>query len=135
MILRKIFSQFFGRSSIVPSGFASNPKLATWVDLQRTQYRYYNQGKISQLNEERIKKLEDVGFVWNVYDAKWDSKYQELIEFSEINGHIMVPKTKSSSLHRWCIRQRIEYKKYLEGEKSSLTEYRRSKLIKIGFLE
>ena len=127
--LINVFFSCVDYDSLVPGGFASNPKLATWVDLQRTQYRYFIKGDPSLLNEERIKMLEDIGFVWNVYDAKWNAKFEELEEFIEINGHSKVP---SSPLARWCNRQRKEYSKYLAGDKSSLTDSRRLKLIKIG---
>lgn len=135
----QIFSHTFAsilKNSLVPGGFASNRKLATWVDLQRTSYRYFNEGKPSVLNEERIKLLEDIGFIWNVYEAKWNIKFEELSYFYEINGHCRVPSKKSTrSLSRWCGRQRQEYRKYLEGKQTTLTDDRRFKLIKIGLLE
>ena len=35
----------------------------TWVDTVRQNYRYYNMGVASLLNEERIERLEKEGFV------------------------------------------------------------------------
>ena len=43
-----------------------NKALGWWVVTQRTQYRLRNEGKHSQLTEDRIKLLDEVGFVWSV---------------------------------------------------------------------
>ena len=51
---------------LVPQRYSKNKALGRWVDTQRTQYRLRNEGKHSFLTEERIKKLEDLGFVWSV---------------------------------------------------------------------
>ena len=121
----------------MPSKFLSNPKLATWVDTQRTLYRQLQEsGKASELTEERISSLEEIGFVWNVHDYKWNQHYEELEMFKEINGHFRIPGTKATrQLHRWTYRQVSEYKKYQKGEKSSLTQDRVDKLRKIGLVQ
>jgi len=56
----------------VPSRFPENPELGVWVGTQRTQYRFYVKAKeagepiISAMNEDRIRQLEQLGFVWNI---------------------------------------------------------------------
>jgi hypothetical protein len=48
----------------VPRQYAANPKLGSWVSLQRSNYRLYEDGKPSPMTEERIRALESVGFDW-----------------------------------------------------------------------
>lgn len=48
----------------VPSRYAPNRKLGRWVSFQRTQYRLRGEGRHNHLTEERIRKLEDIGFSW-----------------------------------------------------------------------
>jgi hypothetical protein len=49
---------------IVPTNFPANPKLGTWVHHQRRQYKKHGEGKPCHITDERIRALEDVGFVW-----------------------------------------------------------------------
>ena len=51
---------------LVPQRYSKNKALGTWVDKQRTQYRLRREGKQTPLTEERIKLLDEVGFVWSV---------------------------------------------------------------------
>eukprot|EP00980_Cylindrotheca_fusiformis_P002647 scaffold620_cov103-Cylindrotheca_fusiformis.AAC.7 len=49
----------------VPANDPCNAQLATWVKCQRRQYRLFQAGKISHLNEGRMRALDALGFVWN----------------------------------------------------------------------
>lgn len=49
----------------VPSTYPKNKQLSTWVKCQRRQYRLTGKGKSSNLTEERIAALDDLGFVWD----------------------------------------------------------------------
>lgn len=49
----------------VPKRFKSNPSLGEWVLYQRQQYRLFRKGSPSQMTEERIGKLEVIGFKWD----------------------------------------------------------------------
>lgn len=42
------------------------PGLGAWVQTQRTEYKYLQEGRTSRMTKERIKMLEDVEFEWNV---------------------------------------------------------------------
>jgi len=103
--------------------------------MQRTQYRLLKVGMPSYLNDERIASLEEIGFVWNVHDFKWQQRYEELQSFEMINGHCKVPYKGNSALYRWCCRQKAEYKIILEGGKARITEERIEKLRKIGLIK
>ncbi|CAJ1929336.1 unnamed protein product [Cylindrotheca closterium] len=49
----------------VPSSYPKSKQLSTWVKCQRRQYRLFGKGKNSNLTEERIAALDDLGFVWD----------------------------------------------------------------------
>ena len=51
---------------LVPQRYSKNKALGRWVAKQRTQYRLRREGKQTPLTEERIKLLDEVGFVWSV---------------------------------------------------------------------
>ena len=51
---------------LVPQHYPDNKALGKWVDKQRTQYRLRREGKQTPLTEDRIKLLDEVGFVWSV---------------------------------------------------------------------
>jgi hypothetical protein len=50
----------------VPSNYASNPPLATWVKSQRRQYKLYFEAKPNATTPERIAELESLGFEWEL---------------------------------------------------------------------
>lgn len=54
----------------VPSTYAENPKLATWVRCQRRQYNLRRDGKPSNITPIRIEELEELGFVWEMRGTK-----------------------------------------------------------------
>lgn len=59
------FQQQYGHAN-VPSNHPHNPQLATWVKCQRRQYKLFWDGKPSNMNLERIQRLESVGFEWEL---------------------------------------------------------------------
>jgi len=93
-------------------------KLGVWATLQRT---LYNQGKL--LNE-RIIKLESIGFVWDQSDSNWKKYFDELLKFKDQFGHCRVPqKIHNIALGKWVSRQRQNYAKgRLQIEKISQLE-------------
>jgi hypothetical protein len=50
----------------VPSNYASNPQLATWIKCQRRQHKLYFEGKANTTTPERIAELESLGFEWEL---------------------------------------------------------------------
>ena len=97
---------------LVPKRCASDPKLGTWVDTQRVQKKKMEKHLASQnelndadggsptgsvssagvaktpgrLTEDRISRLESLGFVWSLRDD-WQKHYQELKSYKEEHGH------------------------------------------------
>lgn len=120
---------------------ADEPKeLATWIRNQRTQYRYMHQEEKHHLNfltEERIEKLESLGFVWNPQDAKWKQMYMLLVDFRDRFGHCDVPtKWKENvKLSQWVSHQRFKYKARQQGRKvgESIKKEQIERLESIGF--
>jgi len=104
------------------SGFA----LGKWVGSQRTAY------KKGQLTPERIQRLDDLGFVWDVLTEQWEQGFRELASFKVANNHCRVPqscKTASGfTLGNW-VSQQIRF--YNKGQ---LTPERLKRLDDLGFV-
>jgi superfamily II DNA or RNA helicase len=73
--------------------------LGTWVSVQR---RAKNKGEIT---DERIRLLDEIGFIWNAIDFKWDKMFAELCDYKKTHGHLNIP-TSSSGLGSWVHVQR-----------------------------
>jgi hypothetical protein len=55
---------------LVPYKCSGHESLALWVRRQRCQYKFREEGKKSNLTDERIRALEELGFVWSSYGAR-----------------------------------------------------------------
>ncbi|XGZ09555.1 Helicase associated domain protein [Peribacillus sp. RS7] len=108
----------------VPARYKENPQLSTWVSDQRKSY------KRETLPQEKIEKLEALGFVWGVSNNGWNEKFKQLKEFHEINGHTMIPgnNPKYKSLSAWAKNQR---KKHSENK---LSEHQLEQLNQLDFV-
>lgn len=120
----------------VPHIYRDNPPLGQWVKRQRHQYRLHSQGDHSHMNADRIKLLEDLGFVWDSHGETWEVKYRELMEFWKIHGHCTVPTRHNGnpSLSTWIKRQRRQHRLFLAGKPSAINQARISKLEELGFV-
>jgi hypothetical protein len=58
----------------VPANFEENPTLAIWIKCQRRQRRLYYKGEPSNMNQERIQKMDALGFLWNPRKLHGDSE-------------------------------------------------------------
>ena len=103
------------------------------------------EGKKSQLKDERIKELEAIGFVWSVgqvgntyarKDELWHKRLEELKEYREKHRNCNVPQRYSSNkqLGIWVGNQRQEYRLKEKGRKSKITDERIKELNAIGFV-
>ena len=66
----------------VPTRWPENPQLGSWVTKQRAK---------GNLSEERVQRLNALGFVWNALDAAWEEMFEELKAYKKIKGHCNVP--------------------------------------------
>jgi Helicase associated domain len=87
------------------------------------------------MSEERVKVLEDIGFVWDSQGAAWEERLGELKEFRAQNQHCNVPTNfrDNPQLASWVKCQRRQYKLYLEGQPSNITPRRIERLEELGF--
>ncbi|GFH61990.1 hypothetical protein CTEN210_18466 [Chaetoceros tenuissimus] len=119
----------------VPREYAQNKTLGSWVHRQRTEYSLMKKGLQSKMTEDRVEKLENIGFVWSTKKDTWKERYEELKEYHAQQGHCNVPSNyePNKTLGNWVGSQRAHYRLMCEGLKSSMTEERVEKLENIGF--
>lgn len=74
---------------LVQATFVMNDgfKLGNWVMHRRKDYKDKN----NYLTEKRINLLEEIGFVWDIFDEEFSTGLVELERYKEANGHCRVP--------------------------------------------
>ncbi|MGC6505184.1 MAG: helicase associated domain-containing protein, partial [Coraliomargaritaceae bacterium] len=99
------FKNRFGHCRVRCS-WEEDPLLFCWVDSQRQKYR------LGLLPEDRRKRLEKLGFIWNVHDLLWEESFAALKRFQECFGHCRVPKgwKESPRLNVWVNFQRKKWR-------------------------
>jgi hypothetical protein len=119
----------------VPIKYSANPKLGNWVHTQRRNCRLYQEGKPSSMTEERIRKLESVGFEWGTSASIWNERLQQLREFKVQFGNCIVPQHYSANpkLGWWVSKQRNNYRLYQEGKPSHMSAERIRELETVEF--
>jgi ferredoxin-thioredoxin reductase catalytic subunit len=108
----------------VPARLLKNKQLANWVTVQRKNY------KKGQIDEDRIRLLEVIGFVWNPLESKWEEMFEALVEYKKESGEYNVPKGREENkqLATWAQNQRSDY------QKGKLDKERIKRLEVIGFV-
>lgn len=99
-----IYNELNGHCN-VPHNDTENPRLATWVNRQRTLYR---EGKLS---ENHIERLEWIDFLWQVRKSSnvaWENRFSQLVEYKTQFGHCDVPTRYADNpqLGKWVVAQR-----------------------------
>ncbi|CAB9511185.1 helicase [Seminavis robusta] len=64
----------------VPMGWSENPSLSNWVSAQRQDYKLFQKGRPSRLNQHKINLLSRVGFVWEAQRGGRRRKLEPLKE-------------------------------------------------------
>ncbi len=90
--------------------------LNNWIDSQRKAYR---NGKLS---DERIRRLDALGMVWNANADKWNRGYSYAESYRKSGGRVPIPQTYVTvdgyPLGEWVRSQERQYRKgALESEK------------------
>ncbi|KAL3783127.1 hypothetical protein HJC23_012463 [Cyclotella cryptica] len=109
----------------VPQRYEANPELGRWVKDQRA-FRRNN-----KLNSERIKLLDDLGFVWKIKKPNdfWMEKLHQLKEYKRTQGNLHPPREgEHKTLACWVDRQRRA------GKSGKLTSERVRLLNEVGFI-
>ena len=92
-------------------------KLRTWVLAQRAKKK----GKRGCLTEEQIRRLEEIGMIWEPVSDQWQAMYQHARDYYAVHQMLNVPcgyVTESGArLGNWIARQRHCYRNYLEGKR------------------
>ncbi|MEO7297785.1 MAG: Helicase associated domain protein, partial [Verrucomicrobiota bacterium] len=103
--------------------FPNARKLAKWAVVQRTAR---NTG---QLAPDRIRRLNEIGFVWDVRGFLWNETYEALVAFRAFFGNCSVPRgyKKNPKLFGWLGTQRTARKKGI------LSPMQIQKLDELGF--
>ena len=106
----------------VPHGYKENGfGLGQWVLAQRQ--------KTKTPSEERRRRLDELGFVWDPLKSDWEQEFDCLKRYEEREGHCRVPRDYKEGdypLGNWVRTQR--------RKKARLSEERRRRLDKIGFI-
>lgn len=114
----------------------SNEPLSCWVRKQRYEYSKFIKKKKSQITRERINKLSAVGFSFRLRPdtIPWDQRFDELVRFKQEHGHFNIL-SNHPTLGSWTVYQRSQFKRFLEGQPSTIDQTKANKLISIGFLD
>ncbi|MBF0323216.1 MAG: helicase associated domain-containing protein, partial [Magnetococcales bacterium] len=80
--------------------------LQSWIKNQRLLR------KKGGMDPERIQLLDDLGFIWDPAQARWEQMRQRLVRFKESRGDAHVPPvwTEDPELARWVAEQRRNWK-------------------------
>lgn len=100
---------------------STSTSLGIWVGKQRQDKR---KGVISA---ERVRLLDELYFLWEPFDSKWEEKFRELVSYKTEHGNVNIPRYHSSGLGAWVHNQRQI------GKNGSLSKDRIRRLDEIGF--
>ena len=120
-----------------------DPDIGEFVARQRVEYAKFVEGKPSNMNQERVDDLTNLGFVFQVGKRRisevkivrktWEERFEELLQYKDMYGHTLVPQN-NSALGEWVHKQRKMYKLLKSGKPCSLTTERALKLADINFV-
>jgi hypothetical protein len=98
---------------LIPSRWKENQPLAQWVTTQRSFKR------TGDLDEEKFKRLDELGFVWEPNQQAWEMRFEELVSYKQEYGDCLVPKVwENQPLATWIGTQRtLRKKSKLDAEK------------------
>ena len=97
-------------------------RLGQWVSVQRAQ-------KDVKLSPERIKRLDEIGFVWDMLKQKWEEGFAALRQFKEREGHCRVPRAHKEGDYKLGTWVRVQRR-----NKDALSPERLRWLENIGFV-
>jgi superfamily II DNA or RNA helicase len=119
----KVYKDQFGDCN-VPNIYktADGLGLGKWVGSQRN--------KKNTLSPERIKQLDDLGFIWNPQKDRWDETIEALKAYKDEKGNCDVPKlyktSKGLALGEWAATQR--------NNKNKISSEKLKQLDDLGFV-
>ena len=112
--------------------------LATFIRHQRQEYRKFQQGEPSRLDEYKISALAALDPRWwkSFHERQWDARYEELRLYCSQHGNCCVPiNYENRKLANWVSNVRKKFKlKASSGGRSTLTDERIQQLNAVGFV-
>ncbi|MBP3522820.1 MAG: Helicase associated domain protein [Clostridia bacterium] len=104
--------------------------LGKWIAYQRSRR------KNGKLPADRAVKLEEIGMVWDVFDARWEMHYRQAKAYFETHGSLDIPRTYRTGdgflLGLWVAAQRRN--RTSEGKGKTLSQTQIDKLSAIGMI-
>lgn len=124
---------------LIPIRFKENPSLGKFVHNTREQHKLYQKpptksrsgkAKKCSLTAERVRQLEELGFVWSTERSKhqkedWEARLQQLKDYKAKHGDCMVPHGYQidPSFAEWIHRQRTTYAHMVKDEEATHTKH------------
>lgn len=103
-----LYKEEFGHTKIAKGDTYQGYNLGSWCQIQRKEK------KKGILKEYRIKKLEEVGFIWDLLENEWNRRYEQYKRYiTSNNGNISISKRtifEGETLGVWVEIQRKAYK-------------------------
>ena len=102
--------------------------LGAWVKRQQVQYTLYSRGDgtKSDLTEERVRSLNDLGFIWSRRTNTWNENFQRLVSFRQKHCSCHIPDDSKDpelvTLHKWVADQRLHYKRQVADEEGNCSD-------------
>jgi hypothetical protein len=120
------FKAKYGHCDVTRTG--ENVSLGQWCIEMRVSYKKIqnNQTPRMKLSDEKIQRLNDVGFKLSLKalpkkSSVFDNRFNDLMSFKAKYGNCDVPFTgDNASLGRWCSELRVSYKKIQNNPKPKL---------------
>ena len=115
------YKKVYGDTNVPPD--YEDKSLRIWVVNIRNKYK-------ESLSQERLKELEEIGFIWSTDDYVWEQSFilfKEELEKHD-NNYDFLTKKEYPKLYRWVQNQKRAL------SLNSLSEYRLNKLNSIGFI-
>ncbi|MDC0572924.1 Helicase associated domain protein [Luminiphilus sp.] len=105
---------------VVPKGHVDEAgfSLGNWVGTNRKNR--------DSLSAAKLQRLESLGFVWDVYEQRWQQGLASLVEFVEENQHCLVPQAYKDvsgfSLGSWVSNLRTRHQELSAAERRALDQ-------------
>jgi len=121
----------------VPYRWPGGAALAQWVKRQRHQFKLKQEGRHSNLTDDRLALLQELDFVWDSRAAAWEERFENLKLFKREFGHCKVTRKHTAYLMlvAWLKRQRRQCRLSLtHSPKTSITPDQCRRLLDLGLL-
>jgi Helicase associated domain len=107
------------------------------VNKQRMEKKAMDDGLKSNMTQEKLQALNSLGFAWakRKGQVSWEEKYAALQAYHKRTGDCDVPTKykENPALGRWVSTQRSQYKQFLAGTTTHMTQERFERLNELGF--